>query len=225
MTTYDEDYYRDNGQLQDRPALRFYTRLAGRYLGAGPYLDFGCGTGHLLRRLAGLAPADGFEVAAFPAERARRNAAANVYEDMEKLPSDYYCGVTAIHVLEHLPDPVLDDVLDAFMRVTRPGARLLCVMPDPGGRGRQLSGDAWFGYQDPTHVNLKTHQQWHSYLSERGFRIVREGSDGLWNLPYSTSPRIIDAARYSLPMAAQFLLGRIVLPPGSGESSLFVLAR
>src|SRR5688572_28569807 len=131
--TYDEDYYRDNGQLEDRPALRFYTRLTHRYVGAGPYLDFGCGTGHLLRRLSSLGPADGFEVAAFPAERARRNAGAMVYEDMEKLPSDYYRGVTAIHVLEHLPASLLDEALETLVRVTTPGARLLCTMPDPGG--------------------------------------------------------------------------------------------
>ena len=46
---YGADYYRGNGQAGDRPALGWYIRIVARYIGAGPYLDFGCGTGHLLR--------------------------------------------------------------------------------------------------------------------------------------------------------------------------------
>ena len=51
MKEFDEQYYDRNRQLQDRPALWFYARLVRRWLAPGPVLDFGCGTGFLLRRL------------------------------------------------------------------------------------------------------------------------------------------------------------------------------
>lgn len=70
---YDEAYYQANGQYGDRPALRFYVRLVRRYLGAGPYLDFGCGTGHLLRRLSRIGSATGFEISPFSAARDRKS--------------------------------------------------------------------------------------------------------------------------------------------------------
>lgn len=80
---FDENYYRNNGQLGDRPALRYYTRLVRRYLGAGPYLDFGCGTGHLVSHLARLGAAAGFEISEYSADSARRNAPGSViYTDV-----------------------------------------------------------------------------------------------------------------------------------------------
>ena len=76
---YDAAYYDANGQAGDRPALRWYVRMVRRYVGQGPYLDFGCGTGHLLRRLAAHGSASGFEISPYSAAhgpaRPRRAAA------------------------------------------------------------------------------------------------------------------------------------------------------
>ena len=54
--------------------------------------------------------------------------------------------------------------------------------------------------------------------------MLHEASDGLWNVPYGRvlSPR--DVAR-AAPAFAQYVAGRLVLPPGSGESSVFVVER
>ena len=223
---YDEDYYRFNGQTDDRPALGWYTRLVRRHVGPGPYLDFGCGTGHLVRRLSALGPAAGFEVSEWSAATARRNApGATVVTDVAALPDAGFGGLTAIHVLEHLPDPVAAETLAAWRRVLRPGGRALVVMPDPAGRARALTGDAWMGFSDPTHVNLKPHAVWRSFLVDHGFAVEREASDGLWNVPYSRLPRLLDGVRYAVPAFVQFVSGRMFLAPGSGESSLFVLRR
>src|SRR5690606_12011906 len=98
-THFDEAYYASNGQLGDRPALGFYTRLVRRHVSPGPYLDYGCGTGHLVRRLAELGPAEGFEVSAFSAATARRTAACRIHESTEMLPSGSFGGLTSIHVV------------------------------------------------------------------------------------------------------------------------------
>jgi SAM-dependent methyltransferase len=226
VVPYDESYYQANGQYGDRPALRLYVRLVRRYVGAGPYLDFGCGTGHLLRRLSQVGPAAGFEISPFSAARARQTApGCQVSTSVDDLPDGGFAGVTAIHVLEHLDDDVADSVLATFHRVLRPGGRALIVTPDSGGRAHQLLGDRWSGFDDPTHINLKTHEQWRSFLGERGFSVLREGTDGLWNPPYGRLPRLADAAVHSGPALAQFLAGRLILRPGGGESSIFVIER
>lgn len=223
---FDEAYYQANGQDGDRPALRFYVRLVRRYIGPGPYLDFGCGTGYLLRRLSQVGPAAGFEISPFSAATSRRTApGCQVSTSVDDLPDAAFAGVTAIHVVEHLDDEVADSVLATFRRVLKPGGRALVVTPDSGGRAHQLLGGRWSGFDDPTHINLKTHAQWRAFIGERGFSVLQEGTDGLWNPPYGRLPRLADAALHSGPALAQFLAGRLVLRPGRGESSIFVIER
>ena len=223
---YDERYYQANGQSDDRPALGLYTRLVRRYTDGGPYLDFGCGTGHLVRRLSALGPASGFEVSEYSARTAREQApGCPVTTDTAALETAAFGTLTAIHVLEHLDDGVADETLATWRRILRPGGQALVVMPDPAGRARALLGDAWMGFSDETHINLKPHAQWRDFLAERGFVVEHEGSDGLWNVPYSRLPKLVDAARYAVPAFVQFLSGRMLLAPGAGESSLFVLRR
>ena len=226
---YDAAYYRANRQAGDRPALRWYARLVRRYCtpvpGApGPYLDFGCGTGHLLRRLAAHGPAAGFEVSPWAADAARTTApGAVVYERLADLPTGVFGALVAVHVVEHLDDDAVGAALAAWRRVLVPGGRALVATPDLAGRGRALSGTRWVGYDDPTHVNLKPHARWRELLVAHGFTVLREGSDGLWNVPYGAAwPG--DAVR-AAPAFAQYLAGRLVLPPGSGESAVFVVQR
>ena len=223
---YDRAYYDANGQAGDRPALRWYVRMVRRYLGPGPYLDFGCGTGHLLRRLAEHGSASGFEISPYSAELSRTTAPGSpVHTALDDIPSGVFRGITAIHVLEHLDDATAKDVLACWRRVLVPGGRALVVMPDPAGKACGLYGEKWTGYQDPTHINLKPHAEWREFLVAEGFTVLREGSDGMWNVPYSRLPKLLDAVRYAIPSLTQFLAGRLFLRPGTGESSVFVIER
>ncbi|HYZ08019.1 MAG TPA: class I SAM-dependent methyltransferase [Pseudonocardiaceae bacterium] len=224
---YDEEYYRANGQLGDRPALGLYVRLVGRYgSGQGPRLDFGCGTGHLVKRLAAIGPAAGFEISEYSAQRARETApGSTIYTGLDQIPNGSFGDLTAIHVLEHLPEDAAAAALASWRRVLRPGGRVLAVMPDPAGRGCELAGAAWNGFKDPTHINLKSHHEWARFLTEHGFRVLREGSDGLWDVPYRNLPKLVDAALHAGPSLAQFLSGRLFLKPGKGESAIFVCER
>jgi len=218
MTDYDERYYQENGQLG------FYVRLIRRYLGEGPYLDFGCGTGHLLRRLSAEGPSSGFEISDYSAATARQTApGCDVMTSMDKLPDRSFQNLSAIHVIEHVDDDIADAVIQAWRRVLVPGGGALVVTPDLGGRAHQLMGSNWDGFSDPTHINLKAHNDWRAFMEARGLSVIAEGSDGLWNPPYGGLPRMLDATLRSGPALSQFLGGRLFLKPGSGESSIFVV--
>jgi SAM-dependent methyltransferase len=221
---YDADYYRANNQAGDRPALRWYVRLVRRYCGPGPYLDFGCGTGHLLHRLSAVGQAAGFEVSPWSAARARAVSGCPVHERLDDLPAGGFAVVVAVHVLEHLDDGTAAAALAAWHRALRPGGHALVATPDPAGRGHALSGTRWVGFADATHVNLKPHAQWREFLRAHGFDVVREGTDGLWHVPYGTGPRLADLLR-AAPAFGQYLAGRLLLRPGSGESAIFVVRR
>jgi SAM-dependent methyltransferase len=219
------DYYRENGQAGDRPALRWYARLVRRYCGPGPYLDYGCGTGHLLRRLTAQGAASGLEVSAWSVAAARTTApGATVYSHPDDLPAAAFGVLVAVHVLEHLDDDAVAAALRTWRRVLVPRGRALVATPDPAGRGHAIAGRRWVGYADPTHVNLKPHAQWRELLIAHGFAVLREASDGLWNVPYGRVLGPRDVAR-AAPAFAQYVAGRLVLPPGSGESSVFVVER
>jgi SAM-dependent methyltransferase len=221
---YNARYYAANRQVHDRPALRWYARLVRRYGGPGPYLDFGCGTGHLLRRLSGVGPAAGFAVSPWAAAAARVTARCPVYERLDDVPSGGFAVVVAVHVLEHLADDALAATLAAWRRALRPDGRAVVVTPDPAGRGRALAGPRWVGFADPTHVNLRPHAQWRVLLAAHGFGVLHEGTDGLWNVPYGLHPSPADAVR-AAPALAQYLAGRLLLAPGAGESAVLVVQR
>ena len=222
-SSYDARYYLTNRQAGDRPALRWYARLAHRAGGSGPHLDFGCGTGHLLRRLCALGPAEGFEISPWAAATARTTApGAVVHERLDDLPTGRFALVIAVHVLEHLDDDAVATALHTWHRVLRPGGRALVVTPDPAGRGHALSGSRWVGFADPTHVNLKPHAEWRALLSAHGFHVEHEGSDGLWSVGRPPRPAAVVRAA---PALAQYLAGGLFLRPGSGESAVLVVQR
>jgi SAM-dependent methyltransferase len=221
---YDAAYYEGNGQAGDRPALGWYVRMVRRYAGEGPYLDFGCGTGHLMRRLSAHGEAAGFEISSYSAATARQTATGcTVHTALDDIPSRAFHALTSIHVLEHLDDATVAAVLACWQRALVPGGRGLVVMPDPAGKARAVAGAAWAGYSDPTHINLKPHAEWRRVLVDAGFVVVREGSDGMWNVPYGRLPKLVDAAYRSGPSLVQLLSGRLFLRPGTGESSIFVI--
>lgn len=226
-TEYDAGYYQGNGQDGDRPALRLYTRIARRHLGRGPLLDFGCGTGHLLRRLAATGPADGLEVHEHPARAAARLVPRSVvHTALEDVGTSCYDGIVSIHVVEHIPDEGLRDVFREWARVLRPGGGVLVVTPDLEGRAHRLKGPAWSAFTDPTHINLKSHSAWHTLLAENGFRVERTAADGLWDFPYTPGrPRLLDAALRAWPTAYQFARGDLLLAPGTGEATLMLARR
>ena len=74
---YQENYYQENGQDNDRPALLYFQRLAVRYIGQGTVLDFGCGALALSAATAGIAASIGRAVPAIRAGMIRWRMGGN----------------------------------------------------------------------------------------------------------------------------------------------------
>lgn len=223
--SYQEDYYQSNGQAGDRPALLFFERLAKLYFAPGQVLDFGCGAGYLLRRLGRSFKASGVEASDWARQTAASSGAV-VHASSEPIQTGSLTGVISVHVVEHIPDQALRDVMSEWHRILRQGGRALVVTPDAGGYASRLKGSSWIALTDPTHINLKTHEQWAEFFRSSGFEILKAGADGLWDFPYRfRGMGKAEAFLLGWPTLIQFILARLMLKPGKGESSIFLLQR
>lgn len=223
---YSAAYYERNGQDGDRPALKLFARLSEHYFDSGKVVDFGCGMGHFLPYLARHFDVSGVESGEWPRQKAAERTGFAVHDSMAAVATGSLSGVVSIHVVEHIPDEPLKQVLNDWLRALRPGGRALVITPDAGGFAARKKKERWIALTDPTHINLKTHDQWKRLFGEVGFATVAEFADGLWDFPYLFE--FLGKAEVALmgwPTLAQFLLARPLLPPGSGESSIFVLQK
>ncbi|GAA1566236.1 class I SAM-dependent methyltransferase [Kribbella hippodromi] len=111
-------------------ALVLHHARRVRAAGGTGALDVGCGTGNLVRRLAGVfTEVTGIEPDAATAEQARRATAdlANVRilaEPFDGSHQDRYDLITFVAVLHHLP---LHATLEQVRELLRPGGRLIVV--------------------------------------------------------------------------------------------------
>lgn len=108
-----------------RHRLRRRLRAARRWLGPGPYLHAGCGTGGLLALLAENGSASGFEPDAAAAAAAREAApGCPVHTVLESVPPGVFRGIV-------IDSPVRGD----WARLLTPDGRVLLVgdLPVPAG--------------------------------------------------------------------------------------------
>lgn len=224
---YDQPYFAARCQDRDRPALWYYERIIRRWIQPGAVLDYGCGTGFLLKRLAKYYKVAGYDVSAHAREAARNNVSAlQVYAAEAEIPEAEYSGIVSLHVLEHIERTILPETLACWRRSLASNGRVLCVIPDANGKGHQLAGKHWNGFGDPSHITLLGWQEWSQIFLSSGFSVHRIGTDGLWNLPYREGKgKVQDGIRFSIPTVMQFLVGRLLLSAGSGESAIFLLEK
>ena len=139
---------------------------------ATPVLDLGCGRGELLLLLrdAGVA-ASGVESDPALARAARRRGLEVVEDDvLEALraqPEGSLGAITAIHLLEHLEQNRLLEVLREARRALRPGGVFLAECPNP----LSLRVGAALFWRDPTHVRPLLPEVLELFLESSGYEV------------------------------------------------------
>lgn len=199
-----EDRYRGSRELiteRLKAYLPFFSPLKALYQDY-PVLDLGCGRGEWLELLTaeGYAPTgvdldegmlEACEALDLPARKADALGA------LKELADDSLIAVTGFHIAEHIPFPVLQELVAEALRVLRPAG--LLILETPNAESLVVGTNSF--YLDPTHErplpNLLL-----SFLAEHaGFaksKIVRlqerpdlreqSTSLGLWEVLAGTSP-------------------------------------
>jgi len=204
---------REEIQQRQWDAVRFVEGLIG---GSAPLLDLGAGRGEWLGVLqqAGI-PAYGVdtnpEMAGAAVDAGLDVRAGDALAHLDGLPEGSLGAVSAFHLVEHVPIPVLRKLLDAAYLALRPGGILLLETPNPTNL---VVGAASF-YLDPTHLRPLHPQFLHFLVEMHGFVDVQvhfvhpvdgELATMTAGLDGSRDARVLDAAAYALFGAQDYVV-------------------
>jgi O-antigen chain-terminating methyltransferase len=167
-----EDRFRGSAD-EIRARLEYYIPILVAQAAPARYLDVGCGRGELLE----LARHHGLHMAGVDASEAmvaqcREHGLEAVLGDgaehLAAIDRGSLAGVTAIHVIEHLPFRTLARLVAAAFRALRPGGVLVFETPNP----ENLIVGACNFYYDPTHVRPLPPEPVRYLLESAGFEHV-----------------------------------------------------
>jgi SAM-dependent methyltransferase len=225
---FSDDYYVTFGLDDDRIALWFYARLLRRLRPrGGRLLDFGCGTGHLLRRLTDHFETYGYDASPHARSRCRLTAPdAVVLEECESIAADSLDVIVSLHTLEHMARPLA--ALQGLAVRLAPNGLFLFVVPNPGGLGRRLKQRRWFAHRDPTHCSILSQGEWMTLARRAGLTVQWIRGDGMWDPPYvralpTSWQRVLFGAPAALQLASP--LRRPFLPPFFGECLIVAVTK
>jgi SAM-dependent methyltransferase len=207
---------------------RYYALLARKHgPKSGRVLEIGCGLGHLLTWFNNRYEVYGGDINEWALEQARQNVPEGQFDlldaqDLSAFPDGHFKIVIAKHVVEHLPEP--EKAVSEMGRVLAVGGLLVLGTPNMDSPMRARKGEDWVGYQDPTHISLKTPAEWLGMMESACLQAKKVFSDGFWDPPYIPFvPAVIQKIVYGAPGGLQAILGWSMIPLRLGES-LLVLA-
>lgn len=174
---------RPNKLAYSKPAPRLLARILGRsnerkgvlpWPAPGRLLDFGCGSGSYLQRMAAQGwEVTGLDVAVGPVHRIQSELGLRAL--VGDLPHpDLHPGsfdvVTMWHSLEHVQEP-LTTLREAY-RLLVPGGKLIVACPNIDSWSFRRFGTNWFGLDVPRHLTHFTPTTLQLMLQTAGFRTT-----------------------------------------------------
>jgi len=208
---------------------RFYAGIVRKKVKAGTLLlEVGCGLGHLVGQLDGDFSTIGLDINRWALVQAKKVAVRTYLHEgfAEDLPyaSASFGAVIIKHVVEHLPRP--ERCIAELGRILAPGGLLVLSTPNLSSLLKPMKGDQWIGYKDPTHISLKSPEEWLELLIKTGFVIDRLFADGFWDVPYiPIVPKPLQKLVFGSLGGIQALSGWICLPYRWGESIIVIAGR
>ncbi len=207
---------------------RFFATLARRYGKHGArLLEVGSGLGHLVAQLENSFETYGMDLNYWAVNQSKEVIQKSQLQtaSAQEVPfADHSFNVVIIkHIVEHLPDP--QKAIREIGRVTEKGGVLILATPNLDSLLKPWKGQAWIGYQDPTHISLKRPAEWLSFIEGAGFTLIKVFADGFWDVPYIRFvPKQIQKLFFGSLGGVQAITGFIFLPMRWGES-IIVIAR
>jgi 2-polyprenyl-3-methyl-5-hydroxy-6-metoxy-1,4-benzoquinol methylase len=134
---YDEVFQRNRG-IQCKWHHHKFRRILQEIGNVAKHLDFGCGPGTLIHLLGPGIATVGVDIAAAQLSYAERNYASPekqfVQIESAQLPfaDETFDAITCIEVVEHLELKLTQEILREFIRVLRPGGKLILTTPNYG---------------------------------------------------------------------------------------------
>lgn len=185
--------YRSQETTLRRTFRRFLRALEAREMTGGVLLEVGCAYGFFLEEASPWFDLRvGTEFSAQAAEQARGRADRILLGGLERLAGERFDVAAAIHVIEHVYDPI------AFLVQLRehlaPGGWAIVATPDMGGFWRPLMGRRWPFFKIPEHVTYFDRRTLRRLFAAAGYRDVQQ-------VPYVSS--------FSLDMVAEKLGWRV----------------
>ncbi|MEP7044251.1 MAG: class I SAM-dependent methyltransferase [Dokdonella sp.] len=204
---YDDEYYQGKGSAPEG-ALPWHYRVIARRLGdlrERAVLDVACGSGEWLGLLAGLgAKPAGIDISTRAIEMCRQRFVEGEFAvgPAESLPfaDASFDLVTCMGSLEHFLDP--DAALREMLRVAKPAAQFLLLVPNAGFLTRRLG---LYGGTGQTRVQevVRTLDGWKALFENAGMRVTARWRD----LHMLTAEWILrDGTLRALPRLAQAAL-------------------
>jgi SAM-dependent methyltransferase len=236
LSKFDKNYFSSNaysGVSFDRFSQywwsnRYYAMLVRKH---GPpfgrVLEMGCGMGHLLGWLVGQYDVFGTDINPWALIQACKNVPLGRYlllsaEDLSVFPDKIFNVVIAKHIVEHLVNP--QNAISEISRVLAPGGLFLLATPNTDSLARPVKREKWIGYQDPTHISLRSPSEWLDDIRSFNLNPRKVFSDGFWDAPYlSWMPVSFQKFLFGAPGGLQAIFGWSIIPLRMGES-LIVLA-
>lgn len=179
----------------------YWMRFLSQRINKGAkVLEVGCGLGYFSRKLSEhylTCSVDlSFEALSY-AKKGMQNGFV-MQSDAEKIPvkeNSMDC-VISFDLIEHLPIP--ENFLDQIKGILKKDGILILGTPNPESLGRVFKkgrhGYAgkpweerifeWHGWRDKTHINIREIKEWRKLVNKMGFRVLRDGTDFLWDAPY-----------------------------------------
>ena len=222
---FDENYYKGNNQEKDRAALVWYSRIVKKEIQVGPSLDFGEGTGHLVKRLP--VPRYAFEINASAKSAIEQNAPNTTL--LSNLEEAVDLGIkfkiiTALHVVEHITDDELVKILNQFRKILAKDGIILISTPAKDGVAHKLKREKWMALTDATHINIKEYTDWVKLFEGSDFKIARNFADGFYDFPYGKlwHPRNM---KFVFLTAINLIASIPFLKSNYGENNVFLLTQ
>lgn len=231
-------HYFESYNYADRPlgrfsmywfARRYYAALVRRYAPreGGRLLEMGCGLGHLLGLLQHDFTCVGIDLAEYAIEQLRVNAPeaqglVMSADDLSVFADGAFDVVVALHLVEHLPDPA--HTLRQVNRILADDGLLLFATPNPGYSLRRFKDSATDAIgKDPTHINVRSPEQWRQWVQDSGFLTLRHFGDGLWDVPYlPVVPTLVQFGAFGLPALFQVLTRTTWTPLSMGVNQILI---